>query len=203
MRVQCHMLSPDFYAAKFRVALPYDQYVATAKPNERANWDAYHARVSLTDAQRSLIAGFQRRINVLVLSGTWCGDCVQQCPMLDHIARAHPAPAADADSPGIDLRFLDRDRNLDLAEPLRICGGLRVPTVVFLNEDFDFISILGDRTLSRYRALAAKYLGASCPLPGAPLPADQIAATLQDWINEFERVSLLLLLSPKLSQKHG
>lgn len=197
------MLTPDFYSAKFRDALPYDQYVATGKPNEQGNWNAFHPRVKLTDAHRSLIAGFQRRINVLVISGTWCGDCVQQCPMLDHVARAHPASRSDPDAAGIDLRFLDRDKNLDLAEPLMICGGLRVPTAIFLNEEFDFIAILGDRTLSRYRSLAAKYLGASCPLPGAPVPPDEVAATLQDWVDEFERVALLLRLSPKLRGKHG
>ncbi len=197
------MLTPDFYATKFRDALPYDRYVATGKPNEKSNWEAFHARVKITDAQRSLIAGFQRRINVLVISGTWCGDCVQQCPMLDHIARAHPANTKEQDSPGIDLRFVDRDKNLDLAKQLMICGGLRVPTVIFLNEEFEFVSILGDRTISRYRALAAKYLGAACPLPGAPVQTDEIGATLQDWVNEFERVSLLLLMSPKLSEKHA
>jgi thiol-disulfide isomerase/thioredoxin len=197
------MLPPHLFASKFAAALPYLAYIETAKPNERANWDAFHARVHLTEAQRTLIRGFQRRINVLVLSGTWCGDCVQQCPMLDHIAGVHPAPVNSADAPGIDLRFLDRDQHRDLADPLMICGGLRVPTVIFLNEEFEFLGILADRTLSRYRALAAKYLGPSCPLPGAPVPTDEIDATLQDWINEFERISLLLRLSPKLRQKHA
>lgn len=197
------MLPHTALAAKFSAAKPYDQYVATAKPHERSNWDAFHARIRLTDAQRSLLASFQRRVNVLTLSGTWCGDCVQQCPILDHIARAHPAPAADPEAPGIDLRFLDRDQHRDLADHVMICGGHRVPTVIFLNEEHEFVAILGDRTLSRYRALASKYLGPACPLPGAPLPPDEIAASVQDWINELERVALLLRLSPKLRQKHG
>jgi hypothetical protein len=84
-----------------------------------------------------------------------------------------------------------------------ICGGRRVPTVLFLNEDFEFVSILGDRSLTRYRAMAAKQLGASCPLPGAPVPADEIAATRQDWLNEFERVQLVLRLSPKLRERYN
>ena len=197
------MLSPDFFAAKFRGALPYDRYIATAKPHERANWDAAHARVRLPDSAARLLATVERRVNVLVLSGTWCGDCVHQCPMFDHIAAAKPADRGSPDSPGIDLRFLDRDQNLDLADHVTICGGHRVPTAIFLNEEFDFVSILGDRTLSRYRALAARQLGAACPLPGAPLPPDEIAATIQDWVNEFERVSLLLRLSPKLRAKHA
>lgn len=187
------MLTPDFFRAKFDTAVPYDQYLATAKTRERPNWDASHERARLTEPQHSLLTSFSRRINVLTISGTWCGDCVQQCPMLDHIARASRA---------ITLRFLDRDLNLDLADPLRIAGGLRVPTVIFLNEDFEFAAILGDRTLSRYRRIAAAQLGAACPLPGAPLAPEEAAETLQDWVNEFERVHLLLRLSPKLRERY-
>lgn len=179
----------------FATALPYDRYVATGKPHEQANWAAFRARVALTPAQQPVLADIRRRVNVLCVSGTWCGDCVQQCPMFDAIARANPGQ--------IDLRFVDRDHHKSLSDQLRICGGNRVPVVLFLNEDFDFVALAGDRTLARYRALASRLLGASCPLPGAPVPADEIAATLQDWINEFERVGLLLRLSPKLRARHG
>jgi thioredoxin-like negative regulator of GroEL len=134
-------------------------------------------------------------MNVLVISGVWCGDCVHQVPIFDHIMRAAGGK--------ITLRCLDRDKNLDLAEPLMICGGLRVPTVVWLNEDAEFVSILGDRTLSRYRAMAARNLGPSCPLPGAAPATDELAAAVQDWVDEFERVHLLLRLSPKLRERYG
>jgi thiol-disulfide isomerase/thioredoxin len=189
------MLDPSMLASQFAQALAYGPYLGTAKPHERGNWDAFHARVRLTDPQSRLLAGFNRRLNVLVLSGTWCGDCVQQVPMLDHIARASGG--------AVDLRLLDRDENPQLASAVRVCGGGRVPVVVFMNEDHEFVAFAGDRTLSRYRVLAARQLGVSCPLPGAPVPADEIAATLQDWVDEFERVHLLLRLSPKLRQRHA
>lgn len=189
------MLTPDFLGAKFGAALPYPAYVATGSPEHQEQWRKVQAALELTGDQRRLISAFSRRINVLVLSGTWCGDCSAQCPMLARIAEAAPGV--------IDLRFLDRDQNLDLAEAVKICGGLRVPTALFLNEDFDFVSLLGDRTLARYRAAAARKLGPSCPLPGAPESADAVAATVQDWASEFERVHLLLRLSPKLRAKHG
>ncbi|MBX3385273.1 MAG: thioredoxin family protein [Phycisphaeraceae bacterium] len=189
------MLTNEQIRSEFNLASPYNDYVRTAKPNELANWADFHGRVRLTQAQRSLIAGFVRRVNVLVVSGTWCGDCVQQCPMLDHIARANPQR--------IDVRFIDRDERSDFSARVAICGGVRVPAAIFMNEDFDFVSILGDRTLTRYRAMASRNLGPSCPLPGAPVPADEVAGTLQDWIDEFERVHLLLRLSPKLRGRHG
>lgn len=189
------MLTPDFFRAKFSQGLPYADYIKTGKPAHLDNWNTFHASVSLTSDQQSLIRSFGRRINVLVSSGTWCGDCVQQCPMLERIEAANPKV--------ITLRFLDRDEHKDLSEPLMICGGLRVPTVVFLNEDFEFLSLTGDRTLSRYRAIAARQLGPSCPLPGAPVPRSEIDATVADWVGEFERVHLMLRLSPKLRERYG
>lgn len=189
------MLTAEFLRKKFDAALPYEAYVATGSDYQRASWRRVHEQAELTEPQRSVVRGFHRRMNVLAVSGTWCGDCVHQCPLLERIAEANPARIA--------LRFLDRDANMDLAEQVRICGGNRVPTVVFMAEDFEFVSILGDRTLSRYRAMAAKDLGPSCPLPGAPPPPEELAATLQDWLNEFERVHLLLRLSPRLRERHG
>jgi hypothetical protein len=200
--------TPQQYREMFAQAKPFDAYVASAKPHEVGGWRAFTDRVALSDAQRALIRGFQRRINVLCISGSWCGDCVQQCPLLFRIAEAFPAPSAapdatNPDTPGIDLRFIERDEHPRWVEPFKICSGARVPVALFLNEDFDFVSMAGDRPLARYRALAAKQLGPSCPLPGAPVPEDEVRATLADWLNEFERVALLLRLSGKLRSKHG
>jgi len=142
-----------------------------------------------------MIASWTRTMPVLVSSGVWCGDCVHQCPLMARIAEANPAR--------VDLRFVDRDAHRSLAERVMICGGLRVPTVIFMAEDFEFVSVLGDRTLDRYRAVAARQLGAACPVPGAPIETDELAATLRGWLDEFERVQLLLRVSARLRQKHG
>jgi len=189
------MLSTEVLKRAFDSGLEYRGYVDAGKPAEVENWSAFAARVRLSTPQRHLLSGFTRAMPVLCLSGTWCGDCVQQVPMFDEIQRAAGGK--------VRVRYLERDAHKDIAEALKICGGQRVPVVVFMNEDFEFVGLAGDRTLSRYRALAARMLGASCPLPGAPVPEDEIAATLQDWVEEFERAQLLLRLSGKLRQRHG
>ena len=189
------MLDRDRLAQEFEVALPYDRYVATGKPEQQAGWRRIYDQAHLTDAQQRLVRGFIREMNVLVVSGIWCGDCVQQCPLLERIAGANPEK--------IRLRFVDRDEHADLSGAVHVNGGARVPVALFLAEDFEFVALLGDRTLARYRALAARQLGPSCPLPGAPVPDDELAATLSDWLAEFERVQLLLRLSARLRQKHG
>jgi len=131
---------------------------------------------------------------VLCLAGAWCGDCVNQCPIFDRFA---------AVSPRIELRFFDRDAHPELAAELRICGGARVPVLVFLSEDGQEVARYGDRTLSKYRQLVGQLAGASCPT-GLVLPEqDLLDAVTGDWLNEFERAQWILRTSARLRQLHG
>ncbi len=202
MLIPLRMVTPEILRSAFAAALPYDAYVATGRPEQQSNWNAFHARVRLTIPQRALIAAFTRRVNILVISGTWCGDCVQQCPILDHVAKVFPAPANNPDAPGVDLRFVDRDEHIALSNMVKICGGNRVPTAIFTNEEHEFLFLAGDRTISSYRAIAARQLGSSCPAPGAPIPSDEVLATTADWLTELEKAHLIVRLSPKLRGKH-
>jgi hypothetical protein len=183
------------WQAIFDESLPYAAFLDRyATPEQRARWDAMHGRIRLTDAQRTLLGGFVRRMPVLVLNGAWCGDCINQCPIFDHFARATPT---------IDLRFLDRDARPDVREALALNGGHRVPVVVWLSEDFQEVGRYGDRTVSRYRQLAADQLGPSCPTGIVPPDDDATARVVAEWLAEFERAQLMLRLSPRLRQKHG
>ena len=152
-------------------------------------------QIALTDWQNQLLGSFQRKLNVIALSGIWCGDCVQQGPLVARIAEAAPQ--------SIDMRWLDRDEHMDLQAQVAVNAGHRVPVLIFCAEDFELVSWYGDRTLQRYRALAQQQLGPSCPMPGAAVPEQQLHETLQDWLDQFERVHLLLRLSSRLRQLHG
>jgi thiol-disulfide isomerase/thioredoxin len=189
------MLPASFLSEKFAAALPYDRYVQTGTEEQQRRWRPVYEVARLTPAATELLKGFGRDMKVLVVSGIWCGDCVQQCPLLQRVADANPAR--------IDLRLIDRDQHRDLADRVRINGGDRVPMAIFMAEDYEFCAAYGDRSLSRYRALARKQLGASCPIAIAPPDHDELAATLQDWLNEFERVQWMLRLSARLRQRHG
>jgi len=188
-------MNPTYLLEKFSAALPYPQYILTGTAEQQRRWQQVYDLARLTDAQKQLAGGFVRQMKVLVVSGIWCGDCVQQCPLQQRIAEGNPGR--------IDLRILDRDQHRDLAEQVKINAGDRVPVAIFMAEDFEICGIFGDRTISRYRALARKQLGASCPIGIAPPDLDEMAATLQDWMNEFERMQLMLRLSARLRMKHG
>jgi thiol-disulfide isomerase/thioredoxin len=188
-------MNAAFLAEKFAAALPYPRYVQTGTDEQRRRWQQVYDTAHLSDQQARLVAGFVRDMKVLIVSGIWCGDCVQQCPLLQRCAEANPRR--------IDLRLLDRDQHRDLMEKVRMNGGDRVPVALFLAEDHELCAVYGDRTLSRYRALAVRQLGPSCPTVITPPDQGEMAATLQDWLNEFERVQLMLRLSARLRQKHN
>jgi len=182
-------------AEKFRQGLTYEAFVALGAPEgHHHQWHERYGRLALDDAQRALVAGFTRRINVLCLTGTWCGDCALQGAAMQRIAEANPDL--------LTLRFLLRsEEHADLIVGNQINGGFRVPISWFMAEDLEPVSRFGDRTLSRYRAMTRKALGESAVL--APPPADPVREVLREVLVEFERVHLLLRLSPRLRQKHG
>ncbi|HEY3997990.1 MAG TPA: thioredoxin family protein [Candidatus Xenobia bacterium] len=194
---------PFDFRPHFEHAVPYDELLRQhAKDHGRARWQAMYDQAHLTPEQRSLLAGFQRHMPVLCLTGVWCGDCVNACPVFQRIAEA---------SPRIDLRFVHRamhfdgtvtDPETELAAELSICGGYRVPVLVFLSEDGYECERFGERTLATYRDKAVKMQGASCPIGGA-LPTDLVAANVQEWVDHFERIQLMLLTSPRLMQRHA
>lgn len=182
------------FAAAFESGLTYNDFLQKyGEPSHLQRWQEVHERITLTAAQKTLLESFTRELRVLCLAGTWCGDCVNQCPIFDHFAQANDR---------IQVRFFDRDDSPQLAEAVRLCGGARVPVVVFLNEDGQFCGLYGDRTLSKYRQMANDQLGPSCPT-GLGMEQPLLNNVVQDWLNEFERMHLMVRLSPRLRQKHG
>ncbi|MEM7625675.1 MAG: thioredoxin family protein [Planctomycetota bacterium] len=184
-----------YLQAKHAAGHDYTDYLATGDDSQREGWQKIYDQIELTDDQQKLLAGFTRQINVIAVSGIWCGDCVRQGPMFQKIA--------EATNGKVNLKWVDRDEHIDLQEKVKVNAGNRVPVVIFAAEDFELVGWSGDKLLCRYRIAAKQALGANCPLPGAPVPQHELDAELQNWIDEFERVHLLLRLSGRLRQKHG
>jgi hypothetical protein len=191
-------------AAKFPQGLSYHDFLARHGTEEhRRRWAAVYERVQLNPEQREILSGFVRPMKVLCLTGAWCGDCVNQCPIFERFAEAAPTGGSAGASPSLDIRYFDRDVHADLQAAWSICGGSRVPVVVFLSEDDQFLGLYGDRTLAKYQHMAVEQLGPACPSGIAPPHQGLLDAVTQEWLNEFERAQLMLRLSARLRQKHG
>jgi hypothetical protein len=183
------------YSKIFSAGLSYNDFLSKhGTPDQQSRWKAIHEQVKISPTQKELLQSFKRTMPVVCLAGAWCGDCVQQCPIWDHFT---------ALAPSIQLRFFDRDANPELAAELKICGGGRVPVVVFLSEDYQFVSLYGDRTVAKYRQLAKDQLGAACPTGLVPPDQSLLNSVTQEWLDQFERAQLILRLSPRLRGIHN
>lgn len=180
---------------RYTAALPYQEFLDRYGTDaHRQRWQSAYERITLTPAHHELLKGFQRQMYLLCLAGAWCGDCVRDGPILQRIAEA---------SPRIGLHFLDRDEHPDLAQALAINDGLRIPMVVFLSEDFHECGRYGERTLATYRKMAAERLGPNVPTGVVPPGEEYLHTVTREWLDEIERVQLLLRLSPRLRDRYG
>ena len=181
-------------ATEFAGALAYGEFLENhGSEEDRERWRVGRDRVVLTDRQQAGVGSFVRDMKVLVLAGAWCGDCVNQCPIFDKFAQENPV---------INVRYLDRDANPGVTERLSVNGGQRVPVVVFLSEDDCECGVFGDRTVAKYRAMAAD-IDASLVAPAGDSEPTLLEQATAEWLNEFERMRWMLRTSGRLRKLHG
>lgn len=188
----------------FNDALPYGQLLQRhANTEQQQRWKGLYDAVALSPDQNTLLGSFRRKMYVLCLAGVWCGDCVNACPIFQRFAEA---------TDKIDLRFVNREQKFDplandagirLANELSICGGPRVPVLVFLSQDWFECERFGERTLATYRTKVAAMRGAACSTGLFVPPADLLRGNITEWLAHFERVQLMLQTSPRLMKLNG
>jgi thiol-disulfide isomerase/thioredoxin len=184
----------EFWRRHFEMASDYDTWLDGSDPRTARRWVESAKRTPrLTDDQRERIRGYGREMKVLMYAGIWCGDCARQGPMLKQIAEACGGQVA--------LRIIDRDASEELKDELRLVGATRVPVVVFLSEDWWEVGRFGDRTLSVYRAKAAREVGRS--FEGGITASSPQETEMSEWVDIFERMQIMLRLSPPLRRRHG
>ncbi len=180
---------------KFPDALTFEQIVGQAAEEGRGEpWRDRYSLLELDADQHRLVASFTRDMNVLCMTGPWCGDCALQGAAMQRISEANPDR--------IHLRFLNRNDHAELQTQFPVNGGFRVPVTFFMSEDFHAVSIFADRSLSRYRSIARKAFGEDAPVVAAH-PENPVREVLNETLLEFERVHLILRLSTRLRQAHG
>lgn len=179
---------------EYMQALPYAEFLERyGSESAKARWQAVYDRTELSAGQRTLLEGFTRQMHLLCIAGTWCGDCVRDCPILQRMSEVNPKVA---------LRFADRDTYPDLRDAIAINNGARIPVVLFLSEDYFECARYGERTLATYRKMAVERLGPACPTGIVPPGDDYLAEIIDEWLNEVERVQLMLRLSARLRERH-
>lgn len=187
----------SFWKNHFDISKNYDDYLnhyLKTNSGDIKRWkDSWGRLPQLTDEQKKRLQGYNRKLYVLMYSGVWCGDCVRQGPLLQKIV--------ESCGELVDLRFIEREVSEELQDELRIVGALRVPMIVFLSEDFWEVARCGERTLSVYRSKAAREVGRGID-QGILSPSGR-SRELEEWLDVFERVLIMLRLSPPLRRRYN
>jgi thiol-disulfide isomerase/thioredoxin len=183
----------DFWRKYWGKAVEFDRYLEMAKPEEAEKWLERKERTpELSEEQSKRLEGFNRELNVFIYSGSWCGDCSRQIPML--------LKMADAAGKKVKVKLIERDISTELQDELRIVGALRVPMVVFLTEDFWEVGRVGERLLNLYRSKAAREIGRG--EDHGVLTPKALVNEMSDWLDVFERMLIMVRLSPPLRKRH-
>jgi len=184
----------DFWRRHFEMASEYDAFLENSEPRLAQRWiDSAERTPPLTEDKLGRLQGYNREMNVLMYAGVWCGDCARTGPILQRIA--------DTCGEQVELRVIDRRASEELQDEFRLVGALRVPVAVFLSEDWWEVGRFGDRMLTVYRAKAAREIGRS--YRAGILTPNALAAELAEWVDIFERMQIMLRLSPPLRRRHG
>ena len=120
---------------RFASAMTLDDWIERAKANQEL-WRAIrrraHAPADIVKRLRSLPA----RRHLLVLTEDWCGDALNTLPFLARLVEAVPQ---------LDLRILERDRNLDLMDAHLTGSARAIPVVMVLDEQYRGLGWWGSR----------------------------------------------------------
>ena len=88
-----------------------------------SRWDK---RVELNESLKSLLDNLDQQWTWLVLTEAWCGDAAQNIPAIVKMAEQ---------TDNIDIRFILRDKNLDIMDKYLTNGGRSIPKLVCLDAE--------------------------------------------------------------------
>ncbi|MGH2408877.1 MAG: thioredoxin family protein [Chloroflexota bacterium] len=160
-------------AERFAQGLTYDEYKARMTRNQD-RFQANERRVVLDPADLDAFTQLPSPLRVLVLAEDWCGDVIDNLPILGRLA---------AESGKLEVRIFLRDQHLDLIDQYLKEGKYRsIPVFVFFDDRFAEIGRFIERpaSVSERRARYREELSARHPEFGAPdAPPDQLSADVR------------------------
>src|SRR6185312_2011344 len=134
---------------RFHSALTFAEFLAGATKNVEL-WRDLH-RLSITPpAAAARENALATKRHLLILAEGWCGDAVNTVPVIVRLAEA---------SRMLDVRLLERDRNLDLMDTHLTNGSRSIPLVMVLDERFTEITRWGPRPRELQRWMLSTGLG--------------------------------------------
>ena len=124
---------------RFEQGMTYDDYKAQMTRNQD-RFQANEQALELDPADLAAFTNLPKPLNVLVLAEDWCGDVINNLPILGRLA---------AESGKLNLRIFLRDQNLDIMDQYLNQGQFRsIPVFVFFDDQFNELGRFIERPAS-------------------------------------------------------
>jgi hypothetical protein len=146
---------------RFEQGLTYDGFKARMTRNQE-RFAASERAVELAENDVTAFRRLPQPLNVLALAEDWCGDVIDNLPVLGRLAES---------SGKLNVRVFLRDENLDLMDQYLNQGQFRsIPVFVFFDEQFNEIGHFIERpaSVTQVRAANRAAIYAEHPEFGAP-----------------------------------
>ncbi len=163
---------------RFEQGMSYDEYKAQMTRNQE-RFATNERQLELDPGDAAAFTRLPRPLNVLVLAEDWCGDVIDNLPILGRVAAA---------SDKLNLRVFLRDQNLDLIDQYLNRGEFRsIPVFVFFDDAFSEVGRFIERpeSVTARRDVQRREISLQHPEFGAPdtpisqLPEEPRAALMQ------------------------
>jgi hypothetical protein len=124
---------------RFEQGMSYDAFKAQMTRNQE-RFQTNEQALILDPADVAIFSNLPRPLDVLVLSEDWCGDVINNLPILGRLA---------AESGKLNLRIFLRDQNADIMDQYLNQGQFRsIPVFVFFDEQFNELGRFIERPAS-------------------------------------------------------
>lgn len=122
--------------SRFLAAKTFDEFLAGG-PKHTELYRVMRSRAAAPETFAQRVAATGRQWHLLVISEEWCNDAVNLLPWLEAMVKT---------SPQLDMRFIERDQNLDLMDQHLTNGTSRaIPVVLVLDDDYVEVGWWGPR----------------------------------------------------------
>lgn len=139
--------------------------------------------VKIDDDTLGEINGTDKKVTLLVLTESWCGDAAPALPVMNKIAELNDS---------LDLKVILRDDHVDLMNRFLTNGGMSIPKLILWDEEKqEVLDSWGPRP-----ALAAKLVADHKKKHGELLP--EVKEEIQHWYNKDKGKSILKELTSLL-----
>ena len=152
-----------------------------AKPKKYKDlWDALYKRAVVPEAILARAKTLRQPLHLLVLSEEWCGDSINTLPLIARLVEAMP---------GVEMRILERDKNLDLMDAHLTGKSRSIPAIMLLDGDYSEHGWWGPRPAPLQEWVIKE---------GLALPKDERSKVVRTWYARDHGVTSLTELLDRM-----